>query len=324
MLAAYRRTGADPPFGDPRGYHGVGMEGYYWRFTHAARGAVAVVLLAISRDAAGRPWGLAGFATHPGRFVRTVAVDGAWADPSSVAVRLFDGDRVVLDARGERLVLDLGEDARLDARLGARAGWPRRIFGGIGPAHVVPGLSQYWHPHLLGARVEGTARAGGQTLDLDGADAYAEKNWGRGGMPAAWWWGQAQGFDRADACVAFAGGRAGLGPLQLPAGALVVRLGDRVLRIVRPGASLRVAVDAAGWRLRGRAGRHVVEVEAHAGGSVPRLLPVPVPRERRHLEARAAQHLAGELRLAVRLRGHTVYEGVSKLAGLERGRGHQA
>jgi hypothetical protein len=22
MLAAYRRTGADPPFGDPRGYHG--------------------------------------------------------------------------------------------------------------------------------------------------------------------------------------------------------------------------------------------------------------------------------------------------------------
>jgi len=33
MLAAYRATGADPPFGDPRGYHGVGMEGHFWRFT---------------------------------------------------------------------------------------------------------------------------------------------------------------------------------------------------------------------------------------------------------------------------------------------------
>jgi hypothetical protein len=26
-LRAYRRTGADPIFGDPRGYHGVAMEG---------------------------------------------------------------------------------------------------------------------------------------------------------------------------------------------------------------------------------------------------------------------------------------------------------
>ena len=39
MLAAYRATGADPPFGDPRGYHGVGMEGHFWRITAAARPA---------------------------------------------------------------------------------------------------------------------------------------------------------------------------------------------------------------------------------------------------------------------------------------------
>ena len=34
MLALYRRTGADLPFADPRGYHGVAMEGYFWRLTH--------------------------------------------------------------------------------------------------------------------------------------------------------------------------------------------------------------------------------------------------------------------------------------------------
>jgi len=56
LLAVYRRTGADPPFGDPRGYHGVGMEGHFWRITQPDTGAVVVAILAISRDAEGRPW----------------------------------------------------------------------------------------------------------------------------------------------------------------------------------------------------------------------------------------------------------------------------
>src|SRR5919197_1815800 len=58
MLAAYRRTGADPPFGDPRGYHGVGMEGYYWRVTQPSTGEVVVAIVAISRDAAGERWAM--------------------------------------------------------------------------------------------------------------------------------------------------------------------------------------------------------------------------------------------------------------------------
>ena len=33
LLRIYRRTGADLPFGDPRGHHGVPMEGYFWRLT---------------------------------------------------------------------------------------------------------------------------------------------------------------------------------------------------------------------------------------------------------------------------------------------------
>jgi Tocopherol cyclase len=320
MLDAYRRTGADPPFGDPRGYHGVGMEGYYWRLTGAADGRVVVVLLAVSRDAAGRPWGMVGYATHPGGFVRAATVQEAWADPRGLGVRLGD----VLEAGEDRLRVDLGPDARLDVRFGERVGWPRRAFGGIGPAQLVPGLSQYWHPHLLGARVTGSGQAGDTRFDLDGASAYAEKNWGRGGMPPAWWWGQAQGFERPDVCVAFAGGRAGLGRFSVGAGALVVRLGPRVLRVVSPLQPLRVAVDEAGWRLRGRAGRHLVDVRGHAGAAPAHLLPVPVPRERRHLDAWAPQHLAGTLRLRVSRGGRTVFEGASSLAGLERGRGHRA
>jgi hypothetical protein len=320
MLDAYRRMGADPPFGDPRGYHGVGMEGYYWRLTGAADGRVVVVLLAVSRDAAGRPWGMVGYATHPGGFVRAATVQEAWADPRGLGVRLGD----VLEAGEDRLRVDLGPDARLDVRFGERVGWPRRAFGGIGPAQLVPGLSQYWHPHLLGARVTGSGRAGDISFDLDGASAYAEKNWGRGGMPRAWWWGQAQGFERPDVCVAFAGGRAGLGGVSIGAGALVVRVGQRVLRVVSPLQPLRVAVDDAGWRLRGRAGRHLVDVRGHAGAEPAHLLPVPVPRERRHLDAWAPQHLAGTLRLRVSRGGRTVFEGTSSLAGLERGRGHRA
>jgi hypothetical protein len=34
LLAAYRRTGADPPFGDPGRDHGAPTEGHYWRLVH--------------------------------------------------------------------------------------------------------------------------------------------------------------------------------------------------------------------------------------------------------------------------------------------------
>ena len=82
-------------------------------------------------------------------------------------------------------------------------------------------------------------------------------------MPPAWWWGQAHGFDRPDVCVAFAGGRAGLGPLRATATALVVAVGDEVRTVVRPLRPLRVAVDERGWRLAGGG----IEVEAHADGA---------------------------------------------------------
>jgi hypothetical protein len=321
MLAAYRRTGADPPFGDPRGYHGVGMEGHFWRITQPATGAVVVAIVAISRDAAGEPWAMASLAAHPGGEVRSATLPHAWAAPRGLALTAGDSvaadDAVVADERSLRMAL--APDARLDVAFSDPLPWPRRAFGALGPAHAIPGLSQYWHPWLLRARVSGSARIGSQEIDLDGAVAYAEKNWGAGGMPPSWWWGQAHGFDRPDACVAFAGGRAGIGPARVAATALVVALGSEVRSIVRPPRPVRVAVDDRGWRFSGGG----IEVEGHAHGVAPHLLPVPVPHERRRLDDWAPQHLTGTLRLTVRRRGRTQYEGTSHLAGLELGRGHR-
>jgi tocopherol cyclase len=316
MLAAYRRTGADPPFGDPRGYHGVGMEGHFWRITQPASGAVVVAIVAISRDAAGRPWAMASLAAHPGGEVRSATLPHAWAAPRGLALRA--GDAIAADERSLRVAI--GDGAGLDVAFSDSLPWPRRAFGALGPAHAIPGLSQYWHPWLLRARVSGSARVGAAEIDLDGAVAYAEKNWGAGGMPPSWWWGQAHGFDRPDACVAFAGGRAGIGRLRTTATALVVALGSEVRTVVRPPRPLQVAVDEHGWRLSGGG----IEVEGHADGVTPHLLPVPVPHERRRLDDWAPQHLAGTLHLKVRRRGRTLYEGTSHLAGLELGRGHQA
>jgi len=322
MLAAYRATGADPPFGDPCGYHGVGMEGYFWRVTRAATGVVVVVLLAVNRDAAGRTWGMLALAAHPGGFVRAASVARAAASRRGLRVRADDGGTPVLEADEEGLRVDLGADARVDVAFADRRSWPSRwAFGGIGPAQSIPGLSQYWHPHLLGARVSGTARAGGAALDLDGATAYAEKNWGSAGHPPAWWWGQAHGFARADACVAFAGGDAALGPVGLRATAIVVAVGGEVLRLVSPPAPLRVAVGADGWRLRGRTARHRVEIHGHPNGVAPHRLPVPVPAERRRRDGLSAMHLAGALHVRVRRGARTVWEDTSALAGLERGLG---
>ena len=57
----------------------------------------------------------------------------------------------------------------------------------------------------MGGLVAGEARIGGESVPLDGARVYMEKNWGRA-FPERWWWGQADAFEGGDVCVAFAGG----------------------------------------------------------------------------------------------------------------------
>jgi len=320
MLAAYRRLGADPPFGNLRRPHGVAMEGWFWRVTDVRRATVVVVLASLDRRADGHLWGTVGLAVHggpgPGRAWTADTPDGH----ADAAGRLWLGER------GGRTVLEGGPGGvRVDLGAGATAAlayddarpWPRRGFGALGPAQALPGLSQYWHPHVLHARVAGTAAG----LAVDGAAGYAERNWSpSGGFPSVWWWGQAHGFDRPDLCVAFAGGLAGLGPLRTTATALVVAAGDRVLRVVRPPQPLRIA--GGGWVLRGRTARGTrVEVEGAPGPAPPHRLPVPLPAEGRSLPGAAAQHLAGTLRVALHRRRRRLYEGTSHLAGLERGEG---
>jgi hypothetical protein len=325
MLAAYRRTGADLPFGDLRAPHGVAMEGWFWRMTDAAAGVALVVFVAINRPPRGAQWATVGLAGHPGGFSRAAAVHGAvTAGPGMRLLAVEDG-RAVLRAHERALEVDLGPGARLRATLAGALEWPRRAFGGIGPAQVLPGLSQYWHPWLLHARATGTAELGDRAVRLDGARAYAEKSWGAGGFPARWWWGQAHDFaDRGDVCVAFAGGDAHAAGVPVTATSIVVRAGDEIVRVTRPPAPLRVAAGGGAWRLAGRTARHAIVLEGHADGNAPHLLPVPVPAEHRNAEAVAAQHLAGELRVTLRRGRRTVYAGSSPLAGLEEGGGGSA
>jgi tocopherol cyclase len=296
-LASYRRTGADLPFSDPRRAHGTRFEGYYWRLTDVAARRVAIVLCGVCRDAAG-PWAIVALASSDG-LVRSRIEPVADVSFGALGVRAG----ATLSASAEHLHVDLGVDARLEVRFEEWVEWPPRAFGGVGPAQIVPGLPQYWHPHVLGGRVVGSG--------WDGATVYAEKNWGPR-FTEHWWWGQAQGFPGADACVAFAGGRVfGGAPTSV-----VVRVEDRFLRLSPPFAALTTSVGEAEWRVRARSVLWTVELEGSATGS-PAVLPVPVPGERRVVD-RSQQYL--EESLAARVwRGRRLWwSGTSELAGLER------
>jgi hypothetical protein len=270
---------------------------------------VAIVMCGVNRPRGRERWAFVGLATHPGGFFRWAALQDPHADEAGYGVRAG----AAFSAGPDHVRLDLGPDCRLEAALDAPVAWPRRAYGGLGGAHAVPGLSQYWHPHLFAATVRGTVTAGAATYALDGAGAYAEKNWG-GGFPDRWWWGQAHDFGD-DVSVAFAGGPVGVGPARLHATAAVVRLDGTVLRC-RPPATVTLGDGA--WRLRARAGAHRVEIEGAADPGTAHALTVPVPAERRAVD-RSQHHLAGEMRVHVTRRGRTVFDGESALAGLERG-----
>lgn len=316
LTKAYRATGADLPGGDPLRAHGVGMEGYFWRFTDVPHGRTLIALIGVNQGPRG-PWATVGLASSDG-FLRTAAVHTGWADPDSVGAAagpVFAGD-------GRTVRVDLGPDARLDLVLQDTLGWPYRLFGGSSGFQLVPGLNQYWHPWLLGGRASGTATLGDRTWHLADAQVYAEKNWGREGFPEAWWWGQAQGFGEPGACLAFAGGMVRAGPLHTTVTALVVRLPDgRVLRLGNPGTSpVRAQVGAGSWLLSGRASLRgwQIEVEGHATQDRAHVLPIPLPREERNVPG-DLEVLPGQVWVRVLHRGREVWAGESSLAGLEEG-----
>jgi hypothetical protein len=315
LHAAYRATGADLPFRSPLPAHGVAMEGYFWRFTDPGSGRVVIALNGVNRAPDGH-WSTLGLASHPNGFLRTTAHPTGAADASGLGA--FAGEAFF--GEPDRLWVDLGPGARLDVRVREPAPWPRRTFGGSSFFHAVPALNQYWHPWLLGGLASGTARVGDEEWVLDRWQVYAEKNWGRGGFPEAWWWGQAQGFDEPRACVAFAGGVVTAGPLRTTVTALVVLLPDGTLvRLGDPLVSpVRAQVTDERWLLRGRSARWSIEVEGHSPLRAAHVLPVPLPAERRNVPG-AIEHLGGALRVRVRRRGRVVWSGESRLAALEHG-----
>jgi tocopherol cyclase len=277
------------------------LDGWYWRFTWPD-GRVAAVLCGVCPG-----WALAGVAVHPGRVWRSAILDGPEAGDRGVRIgSAFAGEpeRVRVEIEGARVHADLRDAVR----------WPRP-WPGTGPLGRLPGLRQYWLPHVLRARAEGFVDVG-ERWSLDGATAYAERNWGDG-FPPVWWWGEAHDFGGDPVTVAFAGGPA-LGPLR--ATAVVVRLDGRLVRLGEPVvAGVRARTASGSWVLRGRSPRHRVEIEAHADPAAAHVLDVPVPAERRTVPW-SHQHLAGRLRVRVARRERLVYEGESALAGLERGR----
>ena len=313
LRSAYRASGATLPFGDPRHAHGIEMEGYYWRITDARSGHVVVALCGVSRAPDG-DWGAVALAGSADGFLRESMVPWASAARSGLGVRAGSS----LEATEDRLTVDVAPAARLCVRFHSPTRWPRRALGGLGAAQAIPGLGQYWHPHLLGARVEGHAVLGDRTIELDGATAYAEKNWGAA-FPGRWWWGQAHGFDDPGVCVAFAGGGLERGPFELAATSVIVHLAaGETLRLVPPLAITAVDTGASAWRVRARSARHRVTIEGDSGGSKSHLLPVPVPAERRTVN-RARQYLAGRMRVEVHTGRRLRYRGESMLAGLEVG-----
>jgi hypothetical protein len=319
VIGRYRATGADLPFADPRRAHGVAMEGYFWRFTDARAGRSIVALCGINRDADGRLWAIVGLAAHPGGFVRHAVIPTGGAHARGLGVWAGDG---VFHATEHELHLDLGDDARLDVALDDVGGWRAgRAFGGLGIAHAVPGLGQYWHPHGLRGTATGVAVVDGERIVLDGARTYSEKNWSHLGFPREWWWGQAHCFAGADddVCLAFAGGGVRVGGIDLTATAIVVRLGDDVLRFGHPLlAPVRVGVGERTWRLVGTSARRTIEVEGWAPDGEAHVLPVPLPHERRTVPG-SLQHFDGRMRVVVRERGSVRFAGESGFAGLENG-----
>jgi hypothetical protein len=312
LLDAYRAAGADLPFSDPGRAHGIGMEGYYWRFVEPGAGRAVVALCGACRTAGGEPWALVALAAHPGGHVRHAVVRGGVL-LGRERFGVVAGGALAGDA--ERVALRV-PGAELDVRLRDAVPWPRRALGGLGLAHAIPGLPQYWHPVVLGGRADGELRLDGERLELRGATPYAEKNWGRA-FARRWWWGHAGSFEDERVTVAFAGGELRAGRLAATPTALVVRLGDELARLVPPAALVRASAARGEWRVaaRGPGWRATLEGE---GGGEPHALPVPDAASGR-LRAGASQHLAGRVRLVVRRGGRIAFAGESPLAGLERG-----
>ena len=70
---AWRRTGADVPYGDPLPTHNAEMEGWFWRISDPASREVVVALCGVNR-APGGSWATVALAATRGDLVHAAAV----------------------------------------------------------------------------------------------------------------------------------------------------------------------------------------------------------------------------------------------------------
>lgn len=312
LAGAYRRTGADLPFGDPLPSHGCEMEGWFWRVTDAASGRVAVALCGVNQHPDG-DWATVAVALHPDGVVRAAAFTRAHAGTDRFA--LDTGDAAGTLAAGDDWLRVQLDDLRLDLTFAEPFIWPKAFAGG-GVFSSVPFLNQYWHPYRLGGAATGTVQLGGERWDFDSAKLYAERNWGAG-FPQRWWWGQAHDFGGADVSVAFSGGLLEFGPLRRDVAGIVARVGDRVIRVTPPALVKSVLSDRR-WSLRARSLRYQIELHGDGTATEPHVLPVPLPAERRNIDT-DFEHLAGRLDCKISEFGRVLFEGTSDMAALEIG-----
>ncbi len=312
LIDAYRRTGADVPFGDPLPSHGTEMEGWFWRVSDERSGRALIALCSVNRQPGG-DWSTVAVGVHPGTFVRSGALGGARALQSPFSVTAGD-ESGSFTVGTDRVRFELG-DLRLNMEIRDPVRWPK-AFGGGGVFSAVPFLNQYWHPHCLGGKASGTVEYGDESWTFDGAKLYAERNWGAG-FPLRWWWGQAHDFGDDDVCVAFSGGLLSLGPIARDVNGVVVRVGEKVIRMTPP-VLVRSVLGDNQWVIRGRSLRYQIELEGDGRHLPPHVLPVPLPAQRRNIDT-DFEHLGGRLRCTVREFGRLLFEGTSELAGLEVG-----
>ncbi|GAA1391543.1 tocopherol cyclase family protein [Luteococcus peritonei] len=318
----YRASGAELPGGDLVGARGVSMDGWFWRITDPGTGRVVFALAGLCTPQRGAPWGIVGMGADPATALATARLDRVHAGPG-MDLDLF-GEQGHFRASRHHLDVRIGE-ARLRVDLSDQVDWQGRL-GGSSLFQLVPRLNQYWHPWLLGGRVDGSFTAPGVDWRFEGSQLYAEKNWGRGGFPVHWWWGQAQGFDEPSACLAFAGGTIHLGRpgrdarLTTEVTALVLRTPDgEQVRLGNPGTSPVTAQVADGhWRLRGRSRRWQLEVDAYCPLAEAFVLPVPLVEQGR-LAPGALEAQLGELQVTARRDGRLHWQATTRMAALESG-----
>ena len=313
IRSTLRRYGADGPFADPREPHGSPVEGWYWRIALPGHDRVVAVMGGVGQHA-GMPWGNVVLALHPEHEDRERVV---LAGVEASASKLIVGD--ALQATRGRLEVAVG-DVRLQCRLQPTEALRGRLWGALGPGHLIPGLGQHWTPIELAIVTEGTVVIAGTRIDLAGGRVYHERNWGSAFPRRGWWWGAAHAFDDPALAVAFAGGP--LGPRPLPAPTAVVIRTRRGLHRFGLPQHVAAACGPGTWDVeaRGIAARARLSGRATDAGL---LLSHPAGGRPGEVERLARQHLAGTLDVLLERRAsgrwRTELAATSTLVGLEHG-----